>query len=155
MRRPRFDRRCRDIRKKHVTWIAALRAHGATITDDYWVRMDSEPDLSWEKVRFSEDSFAEIALTGSFSSYSRQFTPEELKAGTPELTNIGSFEKCWRIEAGAWWLYKSENDLERFSELFIAASGKVLGFSMAEYAEAGDYLKTRDFTLGRYGLYHW
>lgn len=131
---------------------AVLRAHGATITDDYWVRMDSEPDLSWEKVRFSEDSFAEIALTGSFSSYSRQFTPEELKAGTPELTNTGSFEKCWRIEEGAWWLYKSENDLERFSELFIAALGKALGFSMAEYAEAGAYLKTRDFTLGRYNF---
>ena len=30
--------------------------------------------------------------------------------------------------------------------------GKVLGFSMSEYAEAGAYLKTRDFTLGRYNF---
>lgn len=132
--------------------VAVLRVHCAMITDDEWVRTDSELDLSWEKVRFSKDSFAEIALTGSFSSYSRQFTSEELKAGSPELTNTGSFEKCWRIEEGAWWLYKSENDLEHFSELFIAALGKALGFSMSEYAEAGAYLKTREFTLGRYNF---
>lgn len=128
---------------------AVLHSHGAAITDDYWFRGESEPDLTWRNVRFSADSFAEIALTGSFSSYSREFTPEELKTGTPELTNIGSYEKCWRIENGAWWLYKNENELERFSELFIAALGKALGFSMAEYRESGNYVKTRDFTEGR------
>lgn len=128
---------------------AVLHSHGAAITDDYWFREESEPDLTWRDVRFSADSFAEIALTGSFSSYSREFTPEELKTGTPELTNIGSYEKCWRIENGAWWLYKNENELERFSELFIAALGKALGFSTAEYQESGDYVKTRDFTEGR------
>jgi hypothetical protein len=128
---------------------AVLHSHGAAITDDYWFREESEPDLTWRDVRFSADSFAEIALTGSFSSYSRDFTPEELKTGTPELTNIGSYEKCWRIEDDAWWLYKNENDLERFSELFIAVLGNALGFSMAEYRESGDYVKTRDFTEGR------
>lgn len=128
---------------------AVLYSYGAAIPDDYWFKGKSEPGLAWQDVRFSTDSFAEIALTGSFSSYSREFTPEELKTGTPELTNIGSYEKCWRIENGAWWLYKNENELERFSELFIAALGKALGFSMAEYQESGDYVKTRDFTEGR------
>ena len=126
-----------------------LHSHGATIPDDYWFKGESEPDLTWQDVRFSTDSFSEIALTGSFSSYSRQFTQEELKTGTPELTNIGSYEKCWRIEDEAWWLYKNENELERFSELFIAALGKTFGFSMAEYLESGDYVKTKDFTEGR------
>ena len=128
---------------------AVLHSHGAAITDDYWFKVESEPDLTWQGVRFSADSFSEIALTGSFSSYSRQFTQEELKAGTPELTNIGSYEKCWRIEDGFWWLYKNENDLERFSELFIATLGNTFGFSMAEYRESGDYAKTKDFTEGR------
>ncbi len=128
---------------------AVLHSHGAAIPDDYWFKRESEPGLTWQDVRFSADSFSEIALTGSFSSYSRQFTQDELKTGTPELTNIGSFEKCWRIEDGAWWLYKNENDLERFSELFIAALGKTFGLSMAEYREAGNYVKTRDFTEGR------
>ena len=126
-----------------------LHSHGATIPDDYWFKGESEPDLTWQDVRFSTDSFSEIALTGSFSSYSREFTQEELKAGTPELTNIGSYEKCWRIEDGVWWLYKNENELERFSELFIAALGESFGFSMAEYRESGNYVKTRDFTGGR------
>ena len=46
-------------------------------------------------------------------------------------------------------LYKNENDLERFSELFIATLGNTFGFSMAEYQESGDYAKTKDFTEGR------
>ena len=128
---------------------AVLHSHGAAITDNYWFRGEAEPGLTWQDVRFSADSFSEIALTGSFSSYSRQFTQDELKTGTPELTNIGSYEKCWRIEDDTWWLYKNENDLERYSELFIAALGDSLGFSMAEYRESGDYVKTRDFTEGR------
>ncbi len=131
---------------------AVLHSHGAAITDDYWFKGESEPDLTWQTVRFSADSFSEIALTGSFSSYSREITQEELKAGTPELTNIGSYEKCWRIEDGAWWLYKNENDLERYSELFIAALGKSLGFSVADYRESGNYVKTRDFTEGRWNF---
>ena len=49
---------------------AVLHSHGAVIPDDYWFKGESESDLSWQDVRFSTDSFAEIALTGSFSSYS-------------------------------------------------------------------------------------
>ena len=45
---------------------AVLRVHGAKVTDDYWVRAESESSLSWRDVAFSEDTFAEIALTGSF-----------------------------------------------------------------------------------------
>ncbi len=131
---------------------AVLYSHGAAIPDDYWFKGESEQGLKWKDVRFSSDSLSEIALTGSFSSYSREITQEELKAGTPELTNIGSYEKCWRIEESAWWLYKNENNLERFSELFIAALGKSLGFSMADYKESGDYVKTRDFTEGRWNF---
>ncbi len=39
---------------------AVLRVHAATITDNYWVQMEGEKPLS----------YAEIALSGSFSSYS-------------------------------------------------------------------------------------
>ena len=37
-----------------------------------------EPNLSYEQIRFREDTFAEIALTGSFSSYSREYPVEKL-----------------------------------------------------------------------------
>lgn len=127
---------------------AVLRAHAATITDCFWVKSDDEPDLSYEQIRFREDTFAEIALTGSFSSYSREYALGRTGGRSPELTNTGSFEKCWRLEEGCWWLYKSGNPLERFSELFIAKLGKAMGFAMAEYLPDGQYVKTRDFTEG-------
>lgn len=128
---------------------AVLRAHAATITDNYWIR-SVEDGLSYDDVRFKEDTFAEIALTGSFSSYSKAYEKSQLAAGSPELTNIGSYEKCWRIENGVWWLYKNGSPLERFSELFIARLGKALGFSMAEYQPDGNTIKTPDFTKGKY-----
>lgn len=129
---------------------AVLRVHGAAITDNYWIRLDGEDALSYEDVRFKTDTFADIALNGSFSSYSKAYEKNQLEAGTPELTNIGSYEKCWRIENDGWWLYKSGSPLERFSELFIARLGKELGFSMAEYLPAGTNVKTPDFTRGIY-----
>lgn len=128
---------------------AVLRAHAATITDDYWIRLEGE-ELTYQQVQFQEDTFAEIALTGNFSSYSREYEKDQIRKGSPELTNIGSYEKCWRIEDGRWWLYKSGSPLERFSELFIAGLGKQLDFSMADYLPSGEFVKTPDFTEGRY-----
>ena len=113
------------------------------------MKSGDEPNLSYEQIRFREDTFAEIALTGSFSSYSREYELERTGGRSPELTNTGSFEKCWRLEEEGWWLYKSGNPLERFSELFIAKLGKAMGFAMAEYLPDGQYVKTRDFTGGR------
>lgn len=101
---------------------AVLRVHGVKVTDNYWVRAESEESLSWRDVAFSEDTFAEIALTGSFSSYNRTYKGAQF-ARSPELTNTGSYEKCWRIQDGSWQLYKSGTLLERFSELFIARLG--------------------------------
>lgn len=129
---------------------AVLHAHAATITDDYWLRPCDEPALCYSQVRFVENHFAELALRGSFDSYGKDFTPEQLRSRTPELTNTGSFEKCWRLEDGAWWMHKRGAAEERFSELFICALGKRLGFSMAEYLPDGDHIKTVDFTGGRW-----
>lgn len=131
---------------------AVLRAHAATITDNYWVRLDGEEPLSYDEIRFTEDTFAEIALSGSFCSYSRTYEEAQLASGSPELTNIGSYEKCWRIQDGGWWLCKSGTPLERFSELFIARLGERLGFSMAKYVPDGACVKTPDFTGGVYNF---
>lgn len=131
---------------------AVLRAHAVTITDNYWLKSEAEASLTYDAVRFSEDTFAEIALTGRFSSYSKEYSDEQIRHGSPELTNIGSYEKCWRIIDGNWWLYKSESAQERFSEILISALGARLGFSMAEYLPDGEFVKTRDFTEGRYNF---
>lgn len=126
-----------------------LRVHGATVTDNYWIKPDSESELSYSQVRFSINYFADLALTGRFESYNHSFSDTELHSRSPELTNIGSYEKCWRLADGAWYLYKQGTPLERYSELFIAQLGKAFGFSTAEYEADGDYIRSRDFTEGR------
>ena len=98
-----------------------LRVHGATITDNYWVKTDEEQDLCWEKVRFSQNYFADVALHGSFDSFSKQYTPEQLRTPTPELTNIGSYEKCWRLIDGKWVMLKQGSTGEIYSCLLYTS----------------------------------
>ena len=120
----------------------ALHFNAATIADNYWIRPEGS-SLTWEQVRFHENDFADLALSGKLSDFSK--TPSR----TPELTNTGSFEKCWRYQDGAWWMYKAGTEAERFSELFVCALCKALGFPVAEYQNCAPYIRTRDFTGGR------
>ena len=93
-----------------------LSVNAATITDNYWIKpLDS--DLTYEDVRFDNDYFAKLALAGNYDSFNRVANSKTSK--TPELTNIGSFEKCWKLRKGQWWMYKKANHDEMFSELFI------------------------------------
>ena len=112
----------------------ALHVHGATITDNYWVKTEDEANLTWADVGFRENYFADLALSGRFSSIAKNYTPKELRTATPELTNIGSYEKCWRQKSGHWIMVKSGTPEEHFSEIFTAAIGTHLGFPMAVYS---------------------
>ena len=120
----------------------ALHFNAATITDNYWIRPEGS-GLTWEQVRFHENDFADLALSGKLSDFSKK------PSRTPELTNTGSFEKCWRYEDGAWWMYKTGTDAERFSELFVYELCKALGFPVAEYQNCTPYIRTKDFTGGK------
>jgi hypothetical protein len=120
---------------------SVLRVHAATITDTYWFCADSEI-LSYEDVRFRENLFASLALRGDPNAFNLPYSP------TPELTNIGSYEKCWRRGDGKWQMIQQEKDVERFTELFISRLGKALGFPMAEYLPEGDTVVSPDFTDG-------
>ena len=120
-----------------------LYVNAATITDNYWIKpLDSQ--LKYEDVRFSDDYFAGLALKGSYTSFNRAANSKRSK--TPELTNIGSFEKCWKLIDGKWWMFKSANHNEQFSELFIYKLGKALGMNMAVYERGNKCVKTLDFT---------
>jgi hypothetical protein len=119
----------------------ALKVNASTITGNYWIR-EINSTLEYKDVLFKENIFDKLALYGDPDSFNYDFKP------TPELTNTGSFEKCWRLVDGQWWLYKQGSDLERFSEMFICELGKELGFIMAEYSIDGKYIKSRDFTNG-------
>ena len=117
----------------------ALSVNAVTITDTYWIKPE-DSDLCWEDVKFKENYFSELALRGDLSAFSQK------PSRTPELTNIGSFEKCWKLENNQWWIYKVANQNELFSELFIYNLGKELGFYMAHYEEKDGYIRSLDFT---------
>ena len=116
-----------------------LTVNAVTITDNYWFK-ETDSALKWEDVCFKENLFDNLALCGDPDSFNQK------PSRTPELTNIGSYEKCWRLIDGKWWMYKNGNELELFSELFIYNLGRKLGFNMAFYELADGYIRTLDFT---------
>lgn len=122
---------------------SVLSVNAVTITDNYWIKPINS-DLCYADVRFDNDYFATLALTGSYDSFNRAAHSKSTK--TPELTNIGSFEKCWKLINGDWWMYKKANHDEMFSEFFIYQLGMELGFNMAEYKRGNGVIKTKDFT---------
>ncbi len=119
----------------------ALSVNGANLTDRYWFRPDGSSAI-YEKIRFKDNHFDTLALRGDPNGFSQK------PSRTPELTNTGSFEKCWRLIDGIWWMYKSGNRNEYFSELFICLLGEKLGFDMAYYEMDDGYIRTRNFTDG-------
>ncbi|MDR0862984.1 MAG: HipA domain-containing protein [Oscillospiraceae bacterium] len=119
---------------------AVLAVNAATITDNYWVKPLSDETTRHEDVRFKVNMFDALALTGDVNSFDRP------PSRTPELTNTGSFEKCWRIKDGVWRMYKAGKPEELFSELLAYQIGMLLGFPMAEYGAAGAFIVSRDFT---------
>ncbi|MDR2671566.1 MAG: HipA domain-containing protein [Oscillospiraceae bacterium] len=119
---------------------AVLTVNAATITDNYWVRPLSDDTLRYEDVRFKTHLFDELALTGDVNAF------DQPPGRTPELTNTGSFEKCWRLMDGAWWMFKAGKPEELFSELLACRVGAHLGLPLAAYEPAGDFIRSRDFT---------
>jgi len=119
---------------------AVLRVNAATITDNYWVKPLDDGITRYEDIRFKMNAFDNLALFGDVNSFSQP------PSRTPELTNTGSFEKCWRLENGEWWMYKAGKEEELFSELLAFKTGEALGLPMAQYEAAGEYIKSRDFT---------
>ena len=120
-----------------------ITVNAVTITDSYWIKpLDSE--LTYSDVRFDSDYFSNLALNGTYDSFNRVANSKTSK--TPELTNTGSFEKCWKLKSGQWWMHKKANHDEMFSELFIYQLGLKLDFKMAEYLRGTGIVKTKDFT---------
>lgn len=120
-----------------------IYVNGATITDNYWIK-EFNDDLTYDDVRFDNDYFSNLALKGSYNGFNRAANSKRTK--TPELTNIGSFEKCWKLRGGKWWMYKRANHDEMFSELFVCRFGQALGMNMAVYERGKGFVKSLDFT---------
>ena len=120
-----------------------IHVNAATITDNYWIRSIGS-DLNYADVKFDSDYFASLALNGSYDSFNR--AASRGNTHSPELTNVGSFEKCWRLKSGEWWMHKKATPSEMFSELFVYELGAALGMNMAIYERGAGSIKTKDFT---------
>lgn len=118
---------------------AVLYVHAATITDNYWIKQASEA-ITYADVRFKTNAFDRLALMGDVNSL--DLPPEP----TPEITNIGSFEKCWTQRGNQWYISKAGSPKEQFSEMFAWHVGRVLGFRVAEYEYEESYVISKDFT---------
>jgi hypothetical protein len=116
-----------------------LTANAATITDTYWVK-EKSLTLLYKDIKFTKDTLSDLALYGDPNAFSKGPEP------TPELTNIGSYEKCWKRKNGKWHMYKQGSDFEKFSEVFAYELGDKLGFNMAKYDIEGKYVVSEDFT---------
>lgn len=103
-----------------------MSVNAAMITDTYWIK-DADSNLSWDNVRFQGNDFADIALLGAFSDFGKD------PSRTPEITNTGSFEKCWRLEDGQWWLYKQGDPENLFSEMAAYQLCRHAGYPTAQY----------------------
>lgn len=117
---------------------AALAVNAATITDNYWFRPEGSSAV-YEDIRFKENYFSDLALRGDPDSFSKK------PSRTPELTNVGSYEKCWKLIDGEWWMYKSGKSEEYFSELFICKLGETLNLDIAHYEMDNGYIRTKNF----------
>ena len=120
-----------------------VHVNGATITDNYWVRSVGS-ELTYDDIKFDNDYFSNLALKGTYDSFNRAANSKHSR--TPELTNVGSFEKCWKLRDSKWWMHKKANHNELFSELFTYKLGKALGMNMAHYERGQGVIKSLDFT---------
>ena len=122
---------------------SVLHVNGAKITDNYWIR-EVGSNLTYSDIKFSDDYFSNLALKGNYDSFNRAANSKRSK--TPELTNVGSFEKCWKLRDGKWWMYKKASHDEMFSELFVFELGCALRMNMAVYQRGDACIKSLDFT---------
>lgn len=120
-----------------------LRINAAAINDSFWVKPPDSP-LKHADVRFSNDFFASVALRGEKGHYGKVIMYNVTT--TPELTNTGRCEKCWRRLDGGWYMYKKAFHSAAFSEIFVCALGRMLGFNMAEYSRGHQFVICKDFT---------
>jgi len=151
-----LERRSLDISRSHARAllnikglsyadeaVIALSVHGATVTDNYWIKPDGE-DISYNGVTFKDnDSFA-VAFLGDITGQEKNTRP------SPQLTVGGSLEKAWGMTPqtpGLWELYKRENSQEVFNELFCSYLSEYLGIRSAVYEMTACGVKTYNFAV--------
>lgn len=123
-----------------------IKFRAFSITDNYWLR-EFEEEITYEELvnQCKENYLSEIALNGEGG------VVKEIKM-TPELTNIGSFEKCWRYENDRWYLIKKGDAMRsgcNLSEVIASEIARLLNIECAKYEllEGGKYVRCESIAI--------
>lgn len=120
-----------------------IKARAVRITDNYWLKWANE-NITYNEIRSRlSDGLNTVALYGN--TIESNFTDSDI---SPELTNIGSFEKCWKLIDGHWYMIKKGSYKENFAEVLVSNIALELGFKAVEYEaiDDGKLVKCKDFT---------
>jgi len=118
---------------------AAVRSvNAASVTDSFWIKSHGS-NISYDDVAFKTDIYAKAALCGDPDIFLLA------RDSTPELTNIGSFNKGWRLRGGTWYLFKTGTELEIFSELFTSKLASLLSLDAVGYFIEDGYIVCKNF----------
>lgn len=119
-------------------YLIALKNHATSVTDNYWFKSKNSR-LKYKDVSLESDIYNEVSLKGELLYF-----PKQPKL-SPQYSLLGSYEKCWRLINGEWWMYKVGTKEERYSEYLSAMISKLLNIPTAQYELEGDYIKTKNF----------
>ena len=115
-----------------------LFAYALSISDSYWFK-PKHSKIKYVDIKPNNDNYFETALKGDTTVFPRQTKL------TPEITTTGSFEKGWKLIDNTWWLYKSGNNKQLFSEMFCYYFANLLEIPTATYELEGKYIKSQNF----------
>lgn len=113
-----------------------LKFNAVSLTDTYWIKEEGS-NMKWEDVKKCTDYFSELIINNKIDLY-KDFENKR----TFELTNVGSYEKCWKYneETNDWYMIKRQSTEEVESEMIAYKVAKLLNIPVAEYKKLSDTL---------------
>lgn len=133
----RLLKKVMNIKESKDEYIS-LYANGLVISDTYWFKAKGSK-LKYKDVCFDNDYYSDLALNGELVVYHK--SPKL----SPQLTAIGSFEKCWKKIKNEWWMYKKGTDEQIFSEIFCSLLANRLNIPTAIYEYVDGNIRTKNF----------
>jgi len=122
----RFLRRLMGFSSRSVRK-ALDKIHGFSLFDTFWYQ-DNAENLMWSQICLTKNDAFKVALTGREQDSSVFDDPK-----TPEHSNIGSYEKGWKISNGSWYLYKVGTSEQLWSEIFATRLLATKGVNVVKY----------------------
>ena len=122
----RYLRKLMGISSRNVRG-ALDKINGFSLFDTFWYQ-DQGGELAWEQVCLKKNDAFEVALTGQEKDSHSYADPR-----TPEHSNIGSYEKGWKLVNGSWHLYKAGTPEQLWSEIFATRLLSTKGVNVVKY----------------------